>query len=51
MNNKMKMLIGLALSMYILMCFTILAIAFNKWWIALFSLLFLAFFKDKTEEE
>jgi hypothetical protein len=30
-----------------IICFTILAIVFNKWWIILFSILFLTTFKSK----
>ena len=30
-------------------CFTILAIVFNKWWIVFFSLLFLTYFESKGE--
>ena len=32
-----------------IICFTILAIVFNKWWIILFSILFLTTFKSKGE--
>lgn len=28
-------------------CFTILAIAFNKWWIILFSLVFMCYVEEK----
>ena len=32
-----------------IICFTILAIVFNKWWIVLFSLLFLTYLESKGE--
>ena len=32
-----------------IICFTILAIVFNKWWIILFSLIFLTYFESKGE--
>lgn len=32
-----------------LICFTILAIVFNKWWIVFFSLLFWSFVTAKNE--
>lgn len=31
-----------------MICWTILAIVFNKWWIALFDLLFLSYFQTGT---
>lgn len=35
-----------------IVCFTVLAIHFDKWWIALFSLLFTTDIKDgRTEKE
>lgn len=33
-----------------IICFTILAIVFNKWWIVLFSLIFLTYFESKGDE-
>lgn len=30
-----------------IICFTILSIVFNEWWIILFSLLFITWFSDK----
>ena len=33
-----------------LICFTILAIVFNKWWIALFSILFCSSVKIKRDK-
>ena len=32
-----------------IVCFTILAITFNKWWIILFSLLFITMFESKGD--
>ena len=32
-----------------LICFTILAIVFNKWWIIFFSIIFLTTFESKGE--
>lgn len=42
MNNKIALLI---VNTIIIICFTILAIVFNKWWIILFSALFLYYEK------
>lgn len=33
-----------------MVCFTVLAIVFNKWWISLFSALFWSSLKFKSEE-
>lgn len=33
----------------VIICFTVLAIVFNKWWIILFSLLFLTYFNSEGE--
>lgn len=32
-----------------IICFTILAIVFNKWWIIFFSVIFLTLFESKGE--
>ena len=34
-----------------IVCFTILAITFNKWWIILFACLFQAFYKHDDGED
>ena len=33
-----------------LICFTVLAVVFNKWWIVLFSALFLDYYKNKKDK-
>lgn len=32
-----------------IICWTVLAIVFNKWWIALFAILFVSSIKDKKD--
>ena len=44
-------LIAMVKNIVALICFTILAIVFNKWWIVFFSLLFWTFFKSKSGDE
>lgn len=53
MNEYNKLcLICVARNVISLICFTILAIIFNKWWIVFFSLLFwCSVEKDKDEKE
>lgn len=53
MNEYNKLcLICFARNVISLICFTILAIIFNKWWIVFFSLLFwCGVEKDKDEKE
>lgn len=43
MNNKHTIWACAINNMICVSCFTILAVAFDKWWIALFAFLFLAF--------
>lgn len=41
-------MVALICNVVAIICFTILAVAFNKWWIVLFALLFL--FESKTKK-
>jgi uncharacterized membrane protein SpoIIM required for sporulation len=49
MNKIMIMMI--IHNILVLVCFTILAIAFNSWWIIFFSALFLDYFKKGSDKE
>ena len=49
MNKIIFMLI--IYNIFVLVCFTILAIAFNSWWIILFSALFLSYFNKVSGKE
>lgn len=56
MNNKMKENLILYIFIWIkniisLVLWVILAITFNKWWISLFSILFLSFFEGGGSNE
>lgn len=52
MSEKIKIYIIWALKNVItLICFTILAILFNKWWIVLFSVLFYSTLKLNEEND
>jgi len=44
-------LIGILYNIASVVCFTILAIIFNKWWIVFFSLLFIRDISIKTTDE
>lgn len=44
-------LIGTLYNIASVVCFTILAIIFNKWWIVFFSLLFIRDISIKTTDE
>ena len=50
MNDEIKLyLIWAFKNIATLICFTILAIVFNKWWIVLFSALFYSSIKSKGD--
>lgn len=53
MNDELKFyVICYIRNIIVLICFTILAIFFNKWWIVLFSMLFwVSVAKDKEEKD
>lgn len=44
-------LIGILYNIACVVCFTILAIIFNKWWIVFFALLFIRNISIKTTDE
>ena len=52
MNDKIKLYLIWALkNITTLICFTILAIVFNKWWIVLFSALFYSSIESKGDSD
>lgn len=52
MNERLKLQIAVLIKNTIsLALWVVLAIAFNKWWIALFSILFLTFIEEKNNKE
>lgn len=52
MKNEYKIYLLVILKNIIsLICFTILAIVFKKWWIVLFSLLFFSFITIKGDDK
>ncbi len=50
MKNKVFILLAIK-NIVAIICFTILSIVFNHWWIVFFSLLFLTTFEGKEENE
>ena len=49
MDDRVKLYIAIAVENSItLICFTILAIVFKKWWIVLFTILFQSYFKKNN---
>lgn len=50
MNNKLYIILVLK-NIVSIICFTILAIVFNKWWIVFFSILFITFFEYHSEKK
>ena len=52
MSEELKLyLICYARNVISLICFTILAIVFNKWWIVLFTILFWISVEEKEKKE
>ena len=52
MEDKYKLVLLITLKNIItIICFTILAIVFNKWWIIFFSLLFLTYLSTNKKDE
>lgn len=52
MSENLKLyLICYARNVISLICFTILAIVFNKWWIVLFTIIFWCSVEKKEKEE
>ena len=50
MSDEIKIYIMIIIKNIVaIICFTILAVVFKKWWIALFSLLFYSIFKSDEE--
>ena len=50
MSEHLKLILIIQIRLLIsLICFTVLAIVFNRWWIVLFSLIFYAYIDDKKE--
>lgn len=50
MNNKLCIILVLK-NIVSIICFTILAIVFNRWWIVFFSILFITIFEYHSEKE
>lgn len=51
MSDEAKVLAMLFLeNIVIMICFTVLAVVFNHWWIVLFSAFFISTFKNKENK-
>lgn len=50
MNNKIVIIFAIT-NIVAIICFTILAIVFNRWWIVFFSILFITTFESRQEKD